>query len=259
MSFQLKVYVDPTAALLAGRTVIGDQIVEVTDQDIVPMSPRMCQELAIAITETLGRGYRGKDDLPLSEPSFACVYNSINARIKIADALDEEARTLAYEAEARAAQAARLAEITKAEAGKRAAALKLALHKWIEKNGSESQKQRFKEGLLPEQEIVTAIEETLFESLDSYEKYVRIQKEEACACSCFEDVARTVEMLTSLTDAQFELVGEIRSEAPKSADISLRLHHAKCKSCVCAGIDRSSVRVSMDWNGCQMVREYLLP
>lgn len=258
MAFELKVYVDPTAALRAGKTLIGDQTLTVTDKDVEQMSEKMREMLAVAITITLGKGYQGKEDVPLAEPTMSCVFDTLAWRVRVTEQKKEEARLAAIKAQEDAARREQLAAAEKAEAGKKAATLKLALHKWIDRNGEESHKKRFKEGLLAEGEIFSLVEESVFEPLEDFARYSKMPKASICRCSCFEDVKRTYESGATLSDVQYERFTEIREAAPRGAVFEIRTHRAKCPSCSCAEVVQSGACVVIEWNGYPLTREYTL-
>lgn len=263
MPFSLKVYVDPKTALLAGRTAIREQQIEVGDDDVASLEATVRYELAIALEDhPPGRGFTDEgetlQDAPLAEPTFAAVVALLRARHAARVGKSAALQKAADEAAAERARQAEIAAAAQAEKERNATVLKLALHRWIERNGDVSQKARFKEGFLSEEEILTAVEEKIFEPLEDLERYRKIERVEACACGCYEEVKLTCQIGSPLSEELYDRFGEIRALVPKDAQVEVREHSAKCPGCSCGAIVRHGIFVRVEWQKHWLAREYAI-
>ncbi len=256
MPFRVKIRVDERAAIEAGYDQLGVHEVEVDAAFLQAMKKEERSELALAVQAgaTLGDGC----DLGPDEKAVAPTKEEVQRLVAGRAAARNKKTQQAKEEEGKArAQEARAAE-EKAEHARAAAQRLLALHKWISSHGDESQKARLKEGVLPEAEILEAVTEQVFESLDYFDRYEKIKRRAACECACEEDVTFETKVPTAMTDVQFAALGQIRESAPKGSVTMARLHVASCTTCDCPAVQRLSARVTVIWNNIPLTRDYAL-
>lgn len=231
MSIKILVYVTPKAALAAGKSLVGLQEVEFTDESLTALTQP--ERVALAVAFATGVHLGTDTDPEATEPTIAEVRRILAFRLSAQSRQHEEARLR-----------------------------KASLDKWIKDHGDDNQKERHREGLLPEEEALEAMRESFFDPLENNERYSAIRKTEACDCGCYEDVVfdnrAAAGTAPGLTATQFEKLKEIRELAPKGAAIETRMHIAKCDECDCAPVHRPSARVTLVWQGWTLTREYLL-
>ncbi len=269
MSFNVKLFVSPRAAIKAGKAEFGskDVVVEGTDLERLPLSSR--DELAIVVEadDIVGRGFNvggtAHADLEAKahtvEELFALLSYRAGTRANVLKMqAEQEERERGEAARAQEAEA-----VAKREGEAKKAQQLLAIQKWVNKHGSDSQKKRLVEGVLPEGEALESITEMVCEDLtinSTAQRYQKIVDDEACACACASHVVFDVANADALTEEQYDTVVETREEAKNlgKAKVFAVRHHAKCSACDCPPVERLSLRVELTWEGLDIVREYSL-
>ena len=186
---------------------------------------------------------------------------------RIATVKTEEAK-----AKAQAKLAACEADFAKKEAEKEAEAeARVAvIAEWVEAHGTENQKARLADGLLPESEIVDAIRDEVFAPMDSMYaghygevggRYEKMKSSDVCTCESYYDegtchVVFSVEDATELTAEQYEVIVAARKAMPK-ATIKARVHIGSGDECESVE-KRYSLHVKVDYHGIPLSREYAL-
>lgn len=158
----------------------------------------------------------------------------------------------------------------RAERGRREAQLKAntqqQIKSWIADHGTESQRERFAEGVLPEDEIKQALRDVAFSRLAELPRYERITKKEIyAACQNFdthygedgscEFAAWDAE---ELTERQFDTLKRIRELAPKEATVTARCHAGGLEEDEEWLIRRNTALVTIQLCGYELSREYSL-
>jgi hypothetical protein len=256
MSFTVKLFVHPKAAILAGKSDFGIMDVTVTDQVLQDLYAPAREELAEIVTKGDVVG-KSEGDLDASEASVDELLRLLAHRVVLRR---QTATALRAAQEAERVETARQHEeaaVRRREDEAKAAKRLLAIQKWVADKGTASQKKRLAEGVLPVEEVLEAITSHLCEDLgiDSRERYTRITVDEACACACAEQVEFDVRPTTALTEDQHELLLEAREEAGTAVALT---HRAKCPGCSCPVVERRSIQIEMQWHGIDVIREYLI-
>lgn len=176
----------------------------------------------------------------------------------------------------RNADAKREAAENEAREKQEAVERKAAVQKWIDDHGSESMRDRAREGLLPEKELLDAVREQLFAPLDGFARYVRLTDADARHDrDCYAPDA-TIKYRTEdadeLTSNEYEVLKAIRAASVEvdevsgaeassewASEVQPREHRIMCDRSDCPGQTfRRSARVSIKWNGHTLTREYAL-
>ena len=255
--FQVRVRINPADAIRAGRSKFGIVSVDVSDENLGSLDADLREELVRIVTsgDIVGDG---SDDGPIHAPEFQELVASLRRR---ADARkrDEAAERAAGEA-ARVASARSEEEeaVRKREYGAKEALRQKAIKDWVEEHGDDSQQARLREGLLPEEEILEAVVNEVFEDLDDQTRYDPIRLDQVCDCLCARRVQFTQSPPQTVDSAQFRILHDIREDAPKGALVETVLHRAACPACSCVPLARLTARVTVEWNGWLLAREYLL-
>lgn len=134
---------------------------------------------------------------------------------------------------------------------------------WVEEHGDESQKARYAEGLLPENEVLDAMRNALFEPLAGFERFKRLHAEDFCRCDWFDEDSIEYESGTaeSASKREYETLGAIRQVAAniqKDAVVELRYHRGECARCEKSKTVKS-VRVKLRHGPFEFTREYACP
>lgn len=270
MSFNVKLFVSPRAAIKAGLAEFGskDVIVGAIDLERLALSAREELALAVETSDVVGKGFKVGEvahaDLEASMHTVEELFRLLSYRAGTrAEALailaDLEERQRGDAARAREAEA-----VAKRESEAKKAQQMLAIQKWVNKHGSDSQKKRMVEGVLPEGEALEAITDMVCDDLtinSTATPYQKILDQDACGCACADRVVFTVTNADALTEYQYEALVETRDDAAKlsaKARVFAVKHHAKCAACDCPEVERLSVRVELPWEGLDIVREYNL-
>lgn len=253
MSLQIRVRIEPRAAILARKAVAGVVPVDITEENLQTLSDDQLAELAELVEQN------AVVESPLvSEPTFDVVKSVLQARVEAKAKLraaEEAAEADRRKAEARAAEEEAM---RRRENKERDAARARAIAEWVEKNGDDDQRERLAEGLLSEVEIIDEVMHQIFEINE--DEYVPLRKEQACDCErgCAGSVKFLIEPVPQLDSRQFSTLTRIRDSAPDGAKIELRLHKATCPECKCTPMARVAALVSLEWNGWLLKKEYSL-
>lgn len=257
MTIQVKVRVEPKAAILARKTVAGVIPVNVEETDLADLSDEQLAELANIVE----RGETLESKL-VSAPTFEVVRSVIDERIAIRVAATEAAKAAE---EARRGAEARAAEeeiARKRGNAKRDAEHRKAIEAWLDENGDEDLKERLIAGFVSDDEIIDEALAKVFEVNE--DEHVPLRKEQACDCDrgCAGSVRFAVQPVvpgvTPLDSRQFATLERVRESAPEGATIEARTHRASCPECKCTPIARLTARVCLEWNGYLLVKEYAL-
>lgn len=185
--------------------------------------------------------------------------------------------SLASETEARMASAIevaraeshRLGEEVRAEAAAKAEAEKryrAARDELVREQGTESQRRRLADGLLPEREADELVYATAFAALNRRRRYHRISAHEihggeACEEGNGESHCEFhAEEAESLGEAEYDELREILEllkPLGEAATVQPRFHEGYCRDCN-RTVQRYSARVAIQWHGRELVREYQL-
>ena len=104
---------------------------------------------------------------------------------------------------------------------------------WVEVNGTENQKLRQKDGFLPDQEIIDEIRAEAYAPLDSFKRYDKLTKSDACEGDDEygrHEVDFDVEDAEHLSANEYDWLIKIKEAVP-NATIEPRIHTAKCDDC----------------------------
>lgn len=246
---KLRVSVSARAAIVAGKTAVGQQALCLSEGDLAALELPLREEIAIAFESGDPLGSLPGDP-PIVEATLAAVMPVLQARANARKA-DADARRAA---EARDAEA-KLAETR--ESARVSNQRSKALRTWIEKHGDDDQKARMAEGFLPEDEILEAITEELID-LGGFEAYEPLYKGDACDCACAGAVRFDAAPPKLLDSHQFARLQAAREAAPEGATVEPIEHRAGCPACKCVPIARMAVRVSLPWEGWLLRRQFSL-
>lgn len=256
MTCTVKLFVHPKAALRVGKTHFGVQLVVVSDEDLQDTTTELRAELAdVVMTDDIVGKRDG--DLQAQEPTVGELIRLLVHRVNLQIQAAEDAQAAQERERAEALRQQEEDTQKRREDEAKAAKRMLSIQKWVAKNGTDSQKKRLAEGLLPESEIIEDITEYLCEELtiEDKEKYTRISAEDACFCACSDRVEFDVRPATALNEEQYGLLLETREEAGTAVAL---VHRAKCPGCDCPMVERRSIQVEMQWEGIDVIREYVI-
>lgn len=164
------------------------------------------------------------------------------------------------------AVATRQAQLEKDAEEKRAAAeFSAALTEWIGKKGTTNQIGRRAENLMPDDEILVLVRNEVFEPLDVFPRFEKLDNEDVeCESEGAEEgVPRfeTREADIALSDDEFQHLVDIRAELPEGAGAVPRMHRGwcACRFDDCHfEIHKLSTLVTIEWHGRKLSREYAL-
>jgi hypothetical protein len=132
---------------------------------------------------------------------------------------------------------------------------------WVTAHGTDSQKSRLAANLLPESEILTAIENEQFVALADFPHYSKLNSSEVCTCERCEDDYCHVDFRSypadSATEAEFETLTKIKNLMP-DAEIQLREHEGVSTDCTNT-VTRKSIRITVKTGVLEFTREYACP
>lgn len=132
---------------------------------------------------------------------------------------------------------------------------------------------RYSEGLLSEAEMLSAIRDEAFAGLNAFPRYERLIAADLRGCNCYDDEGcpcgepkagfYVSDDVPSLSQGGYETLLAIRAAAGDGAKVEPRSHRVYCARCDEAGepdgeAARLSVRVTIDWHGRKLSREYAL-
>lgn len=184
----------------------------------------------------------------------------IAIRKKIVDA--EENRKAAEVLERRAADEARIIQRkARDQAASEARVAQIAT--WVETHGTENQKARYHAELLPESEVLDAIREKTFKSLQGFTLYKNMQANEVCICDMYSygpcDIEFDDYSAEEATAEEWDRMEEIRkiiqTEYPQ-ARMELREHKGKSSRCQNVVIAKG-IRVTVRIENLNLRREYV--
>jgi hypothetical protein len=246
---QVNVHVDARAAITAGKTRVGSQGFTVSEEElaVLPLAERLELALAYEANEVIGTT---PGEPVIVEPTLEAVKPVLARRAaKRAEVEAERARVEVRQKEE--------AAVTARTATDRNNARSRALRAWVDKHGDDNQKARMAEGFLPEAEILEDVCDELLE-LTGFSAYDPLNRGHACECACAGDVVMSVRAPQYLDDRQFSRLQAAREDAPEGAVVTVHEHKAACPSCPCVPIARLEVRLTMEWHGFELVRQYKL-
>jgi len=128
---------------------------------------------------------------------------------------------------------------------------------WVEANGTENQKLRYKDGFLPDQEIIDAIRAEVYAPLDVFNRYKKLTKSDVCEGEDEydrHDVSFDVEDAEHLSADQYDALLKIKEAIP-TATIEPRIHTAKCDDCE-TEVTRIGFMVRLTVGDFEFSREY---
>lgn len=155
------------------------------------------------------------------------------------------------------------------ERARRAAAQKAEqqrqLQSWIADHGTESQRERFAESVLPEDELKQALRDHLFATLDEIPRYERLTKSDVYAACHDDDVCiegnpcefRAADT-SELSEAEYEALKCVRALAPQGATVIARIHSGGFETESEWRIHRLAALVTVEFCGYTLSREYSL-
>jgi hypothetical protein len=144
--------------------------------------------------------------------------------------------------------------------------LQSQIAEWVQANGTDSQRARFSEGLLPDAEVTDAIKAELLSPGEGFAKYAKITagevKRECGGCDCDEnDVEFEATDAFAVTDYQYQSLLAIRAAFP-GAEVTPRIHTGTwdCgdSDCPLHEVTRYSARVHVAQGEIHAVQEYAI-
>lgn len=155
------------------------------------------------------------------------------------------------------------------ESAKKEAVKKAQIAKWVAEKGTENQKKRYEIGLLPETEVVDAIRDEAYKTLDGFPRYEKMQASDVCTCEehynnegalteC--DVDYEVYKATEATAEEYGALEKIADAAKKAhpgAVITMTDHVGTSEDCENEVI-RKSVKVEIEVGAFKFSREYAI-
>lgn len=136
-----------------------------------------------------------------------------------------------------------------------------AVEAWVRKHGTPNQKARQREGLLPVDEILSAVRADLFEpALDAgFKKFTSFKAKRVCARHEDKVQFTVTDARTGmrLDPAQFDRLMALRGHMSKKATVLPRRHAAQCAVCA-ASAKATTALVTVDWHGRPLSREFSL-
>lgn len=246
---EIRVQIDARAAIVAGKTAVGNRKLLVTSEGLSKLPVELREELAAAYEngDVLGAAL---GDLAIVEATLDAVRPTLEARAK--------ARKERVESE-RVAEARRVEETTAQARAVTARdnARSKALRAWVAKSDDEELKARMAEGFVPENEILDEVANELID-IPGFRAYEPLHKGDACECRCASSVKFDVGAPRYLDTFQYAKLQAVREAAPQGATVTPIEHRAACPSCKCVPLARIAARVALPWEGWMLVRQFLL-
>lgn len=256
-TLQVRIRIEPRAAILARKTVAGIVAVDITEENLKELTDEELAELADLVEKSAVL-----ESPVLDAPTFEVVKRWLEQSVAAKKKFLESQEAAAAEMRAIEARAAEQEVVRKRESRERDAANAKAISAWIEEHADEDAKERHKAGFLAEQEIIDEVMHQLFEINE--DEHVPIRKEQACDCergcagSVRFQVVPVIPNVNTLDSSQFSTLQRVQESAPEGATVQARLHQASCPECKCTPLARFTAHVSMQWNGWLLVKEYAL-
>lgn len=214
----VKIYVHQSTAIKTGLDTYGQGEVEI-------MPSQLTQEQRDVLSGITG-------DLIVSAPTVDAVVSAINNRI---------AEKTKQEQQAREDKKARRAE---------------QLRSWVATMGTDNQRGRMSENLLPDDEIIDGIRDAAFLPLADFPRYQKLTSSDIpCTCEYESpDASYETKNAESATAGEFDLLQKMRALMP-GATVSLREHVGTCDRCE-EEVARRSIRVVVTVGELTLSREY---
>jgi hypothetical protein len=238
--------VSTRAAILAGKSRVGTQTIEINDEGLAKLNETQRSEVAALLEGAPDLGTLPSDP-PIVEPTLEAVTHVLDARAAGRKAVEEARRV-------EDARAAELAAIAVHESKSKDVQRAKALRDWVNKNGDDEQKARMAEGFLREDELLESITDETFDI--TLPRYELLRRGDACDCACAGHVKFEERGPRYMDSAQFARLTAVRESAPEGATVEPIEHGAACPSCKCVPIARVTARVSLPWNGWLLVRDF---
>lgn len=245
----ISVHVTARAAILAGKARVGAQTFTLTDEMLLTLSEELRLELALA--------YESGEPIGRAPGEPAVVEATLEAIRPVLEVRAVHRREQADVLKVQAAREAEIAAVTARASTAKDNARSKALRVWVDAHGDDEQKARMAEGFLREDEILDDICDELLD-LPGFRAYDPLRKGDACDCACAGRVKITEGPPQHLDSHQFLRLQEAREAAPEGATVAPVEHRGSCSSCQCVPIARLEARVTMQWHGWQLVRQYAL-
>lgn len=130
---------------------------------------------------------------------------------------------------------------------------------WVAKNGTDNQKRRLVDKLLPDKEIIKALREEAFSSLCEFPRYEKMKKIDICKEDFEHGEPHDVEFETteaeSLNAEQYDFYSAIKAAAPEGSDVVAKIHRGRCHDCD-TKVTKLGVLVSLTAGEFSFSREY---
>lgn len=128
---------------------------------------------------------------------------------------------------------------------------------WVAEKGTESQKARLAENLLPEKEIIDAIRDEAYRPLDNYERYEKIITSDVCDCEYdYCNVEFDANNKHEATENEFDLMQEFKKLMPGST-VTIREHKGESECCE-KTVTRTGIMVKVTVRTFNFSREYAI-
>lgn len=152
-------------------------------------------------------------------------------------------------------------EVEKAEKLRKEKAKEEQIKKWVEENGTWNQKKRYENYLLPESEVVDAIRDEAYNSLNDFHRYEETKASDVCTCEegCAIDYYE-VKKATEVSAEEFEAFEKIAKAAKKAhpeAIVTIMDHISTSTDCGNTVVVKS-VRVEVEIGVIKFSREYVM-
>ena len=130
--------------------------------------------------------------------------------------------------------------------------------------GSDADRGRLSEHLLPDTELLHLVHDHVFAALTDHERYTRITEsdvrdahdEDLCSDFCAKFA---VDDATELPATEWAALVEVRTHAPEGSIVTPRIHKGYCPQCEGdREVTRYSALLQIDWHGRKLSREYAL-
>jgi hypothetical protein len=144
----------------------------------------------------------------------------------------------------------------------------------VARHGTESQRQRLAEGLLPPEEVSELLADVAFRGLAGEPAYAKIQRAEvthADDCDCGQDIYDSYRGPADAVSAEvFARVLELRAKLEASlpglrdalpgAEVAqtIQVHRLWCEGEDCGSVERFGLLVAVSWRGAKVLREFSL-
>lgn len=129
-------------------------------------------------------------------------------------------------------------------------------HAWIRAFGTENQKGRLEENMLPILEIESCMMDQIFEPLtELFDRYVKMKANDVCDCdSEYADRSFTSEIIGAVTDSQYEQIKAMRKALP-GAVLKIKKHYGSCANCE-ENLEKTGIVATITYGAFEFSREY---